>query len=117
MKRTVIVTDADRMVDYELDVEFDVLAASPARGPSYASGGEPAEPASMEINSVKCTAITTWLGDNAVSARPADDKEKSLETKMGDYCLSHYSEEIEREVWELLAREDDCGPDIDDIDD
>ena len=36
-----------------LDIQFTYTPGSPARGPSYSSGGEPADPAEVEIISAK----------------------------------------------------------------
>lgn len=39
-------------IEIAVEVEFTISRGRPARGPSYASGGEPAEPAEIEFISV-----------------------------------------------------------------
>lgn len=41
-------------VSYELEIHYTYHPYQPARGPSYASGGEPAEDAFVEIDRVEC---------------------------------------------------------------
>ena len=52
--------------DMELDIGYNISPGRPASGPSYYSGGEPAEPASIEVVSIKFSngeEIPDWLHD------------------------------------------------------
>lgn len=93
VKRTIEIYDDDRSIDYCLEVEFALLPVEPENGLLTKC---------IEINTAKCTLVTTWCGDCAVSALPANDERKSLESKIGDWCVEHYAEEIENELREIL---------------
>lgn len=53
---SIIIFETDEATDEELafDVKFSFLPGQPASGPSYSSGGEPAEGPEIEILSVTC---------------------------------------------------------------
>jgi acetamidase/formamidase len=59
-----------------LDIEFSFTPGCPATGPSYSSGGEPADPAEVEIISVKLV--------NADGVTLSDDQLKELADKWLD---------------------------------
>ena len=44
-------------VCYELDIFYTYHPYQPMRGPSYACGGEPAEPESVEIDRIECDQV------------------------------------------------------------
>lgn len=44
-------------LSYELEIHYTYHPYVPARGPSYASGGEPAEDAFVEIDRVECDQV------------------------------------------------------------
>ena len=121
MKRNITITNEDRKVDMDLEVDFDFCQEVKERGPSYASGGEPGEPAHVEVNTVRLVSCTTWFGDFGVTGTPED----SEPVKCGDWIATHtigkerkpvYMEDIENALSRVLADEDD-GPDCDDRDD
>ena len=39
--------------EFDVVIDFDFVPGSPERGPSYASGGEPADPPEVDITSVR----------------------------------------------------------------
>jgi hypothetical protein len=109
MLTTITITDADRGVDYTLAVACDFL---PGLAPRYGwrDGGEPGEAPAVEINRVRCVEMALWCGKYAVSALPGADVQKSLEAKIGAWCLEKYAAEIEQAVLEtVLARREAGG--------
>ncbi len=50
----------DGLPDADLRVHYVFHAYQPERGPSYASGGEPAEPASIEFDGVQIQVDGKW---------------------------------------------------------
>jgi len=86
------ITDEDRRVDYSLQVSVDALDAEPEVGLGQA----------IEVNTVRCTEVTTWLGDYAVSAFPGHDARESLEKKLGQWCLDRYADEITEAIQSQL---------------
>jgi|SRR5579863_10508919 len=106
MQVTITISDADRQVDYILAVSCDFLAGSASRA-GWLDGGDPDEAAAVEINRVRCLEMALWCGPYAVSAFPGSDPRESLETRIGDWCLDRFREEIETAVLETcLARRD-----------
>ena len=106
MQVTITISDADRQVDYILAVACDFLAGSPPRA-GWLDGGDPGEGAAVEINRVRCLGMAVWCGQYAVSALPGTDPRESLETRIGDWCLDQYPEEIETAVLETcLSRQE-----------
>ncbi|MGE5194925.1 MAG: hypothetical protein ACM3U2_20730 [Deltaproteobacteria bacterium] len=114
MNATITITDADRFVDYTLSVACDFLPGAPGRR-GWLDGGHPGEAPAVEINRVRCIEIALWCGKYAVSALPAADPGRSLESKIGAWCLEKYREEIEQAVLEtaLARREAIHGPEDD----
>lgn len=76
---------------YELDIRYTYHAYVPERGPSYASGGEPAEPAFVEIDRVECDQV-----NGPFEMTDAEEAE----------CLDWLLGEAEEE---LMARQDDAA--------
>jgi hypothetical protein len=106
MNATITISDADRFVDYTLAVACDFLPGAAPR-PGWLAGGHPGEAPAVEINSVRCVEIALWCGKYAVSALPAADEHRSLEARIGAWCLEKYPEEIEQAVLEsVLVRRD-----------
>src|SRR5579862_9456994 len=106
MQVTIMISDADRHVDYVLAVACDFLAGSAPRT-GWLDGGDPGEAPAVEISRVRCLEMALWCGQYAVSAVPGSDPRESLEQRIGDWCLDKYSEEIETAVLEAcLARHD-----------
>lgn len=87
----VTVEDNDRCVDFVLDVSFDCLPAEPDLGLGD----------NIEINSVRCIEVITWIGKRAVSSYPGREDEIGLEQKMGAHCLERYELEIREALTEL----------------
>lgn len=101
MQTDVIITDADRKLDFTLALEFTY------RGPTRRrfgrnDGGEPGESAVIEIDRARCLEIVVWCDQRGVSAVPGLAIEDRLESLIGAWCLAHYADEIERAVWEQL---------------
>lgn len=48
-------------VSYELEIHYTYHPYVPARGPSYASGGEPEEYAFVEIDRIECDQVNDML--------------------------------------------------------
>jgi hypothetical protein len=109
MQTTVTISDADRQVDYTLCVGCDFLAAAAPRW-GWRNGGEPGSGPAVEINQVRCLEVAVWCGPFAISALPATDARKSLEKRIGAWCLDNYANEIEQAVLEeiLVRLEVDC---------
>lgn len=84
-------TDPDRAVDFVLVVDWTRLPAEPETGLS----------ANVEVNSVRCVEVVTWIGKRAVSAYPGHDGFESLEIKLGAECLEKYREQIEASLLDL----------------
>jgi hypothetical protein len=93
MQQIVTICDSDRAVDFVLLVGFTCLPAEPETGL-----GE-----NVEINSVSCTEVVTWLGRRAVSAYPGREDEIGLERRMGEHCLEKYRDEITAALMELRS--------------
>ena len=52
-------------------IEYTVTPGSPARGPSYASGGEPAEGPEIEISEIEIEVLDTTKKPPVLSKEPA----------------------------------------------
>jgi hypothetical protein len=113
LNTTITITDVDRSVDYTLAVACDFLAGAPARR-GWLEGGHPGEAPAVEINSVRCLEVALWCGKYAVSAFPGADSRESLETKVGQWCLDRYPEEIQQAVLDLLVARRDAQHDLED---
>jgi len=101
MNATITISDADRCIDYTLAVACDFLqGAAPRRG--WRDGGDPGEAPAVEINRVRCVEISLWCGKYAVTALPAADARRSLETQIGAWCLEKYHAEIEQAVLDTV---------------
>src|SRR5258708_20808902 len=106
MHMTVTISDADRNVDYILDVSCDFLCGSAPRA-GWRDGGQPGAAPAVEISRVRCLEMALWCGQYAVSALPGGDPRQSLEQRIGEWCLDKYFAEIEAAVLEAcLARRD-----------
>ena len=101
MQTTITITDPDRRLDFRLDVACDYF---PPRSPRWGwrHGGEPGETARVEVSRVRCLEIVVWCGKWGVSAIPATEERRSLESRIGDWCLEHYPDEIERAVLDAV---------------
>src|SRR5262249_52322703 len=97
MNATITITDADRSVDYTLDVACDFLPGG-AGYSGWLDGGQPGEASAVEVNRVRCIEVAIWCGKHAVSALPAADPRQSLESTIGAWCFEKYREEIEAAV-------------------
>lgn len=89
MHATIDISDADRCVDYTLEVLFDFRPST--------SGDRvtPGEAVRVEVASVRCPEVTIWCGKHGVGAEAVSDaQEKSI----GSWCLEKYREEIESEL-------------------
>jgi hypothetical protein len=104
MQTNVTISDADRRVDYILQVGCDFLpGAAPRWG--WRNGGEPGTAPAVEINRVRCLEVVIWCGKCPVAAFPAAAGRESLESRIGAWCLDKYPEEIEQAVlYAILAR-------------
>lgn len=78
-------------VSYELEIHYTYHPYVPARGPSYASGGEPAEDAFVEIDRVECDQV-----NGPFELTDAEEKDAL------DWLLCEAQEE-------LIARADDAA--------
>jgi hypothetical protein len=94
-------------------ITFDIKRGVPAQGPSYASGGQPAEPA--EINYLDI-GIRVPENKNAIVIIPAPEWLASFIMGSDDvywYCgdASNWGESIENpnEEYECNSEWDDCG--------
>jgi hypothetical protein len=94
MQLTITISDADREVDYLLEVTCDFLTGLAPRW-GWRDGGDAGEAPAVEVSRVRCQEIAVWCGPYAVSAWPAGDCRRSLEQQIGQWCLEKYSEEIE----------------------
>src|SRR5689334_8089143 len=102
MNATITITDADRSVDYTLDVACDFLPGAPDYC-GWLDGGQPGEASAVEINRVRCIEMAVWCGKQAVSAMPGADPRQSLESKIGAWCLEKYRSDIEAAVLDALS--------------
>ena len=93
ISQQVTIKDADRGVDFVIDVTFDQL---PDDAPTGFLGGR-------EISCVQCVEIVTWVGKRAASAFPGQDADASLEDCMGEDLLEKYPDEIDAELDKLNA--------------
>ena len=65
---------------YKIELEFEVKmthAGAPATGPSYSSGGEPAEPPEFEIENI-CIAGDTEFIETLYKKYKAEKKDRNL---------------------------------------
>ena len=88
-KRIITITDADRRVDYELSVSYDRLPREPEVGL-----GE-----GIEVNGVRCLAVTTWCGDWGGYTEVALDRQIAV----GAWCGRTYKDEIEEALQKETA--------------
>ena len=58
---TITTTHQPDEEEMELRIHFTFIPGCPARGPSYASGGEPACPAEVEFDRVERQSGSAWL--------------------------------------------------------
>lgn len=87
----------------EFEFEFTVSPYVPEQGPSYASGGQPAEGGEVEVLSAVLTIETNWMGLEAITKTPAPDWLFQI--------LSSDEDIIDK--LRLYAAEQDDGPDPD----
>lgn len=95
------ITDADRMLDFTLAVDCSYREGTRSR-PGWRDGGEKGEAPAVEIERARCLDVVVWCGKTGVSAVPGLADDERLESRLGEWCLAHYAEEIERAVWEQL---------------
>ncbi len=93
MNHIVTIEDKDRGIDFVLSVDFTRLPAEANVGLGEA----------VEIDSVRCVEVVTWLGKRAVSAYPGREDEIGLERRMGEHCLEKYRSEITAALTELRS--------------
>ena len=112
MQITIMISDADRDVDYILAVACDFLSGSAPRS-GWLDGGEPGEAPAVEISCVRCLEMVLWCGKSAVSAQPAADPRESIELRIGKWCLEKFPDEIEAAVLAAILARRDAGADND----
>lgn len=76
--------------EVDVEVTYTYLAGRPARGPSYASGGEPADPPEIEFVSAKLTGAAL---DKALQDRLNDWAEAWVTGPGWDDAVSHAVDE------------------------
>lgn len=99
---TVTVSDADRNLDFVLDLKLTAWPEVAASLSPSGYGWSPPESAGMEIEECRCMEIVVWLNGYGVSAYPGHEKPESLELKFGELCLEKYGDEIEEKAWAEL---------------
>lgn len=113
MNHTLSITfaDPDRGIQYQATAYGLVWEGRPARGPSYSSGGEPAEPAGCEVEKIEIDCA-------AVDGKPSKSKwAMELKCDINDECYAGWCEEvledcrivIEREFMEAASEEEESN--------
>lgn len=94
MTLDITITDPDRKLDFSLAV--DCRYREPVRPRSgWQDGGEPGEPAVIEIDRALCLEIVVWCGDFGIAAMPGHASDGLTESQLGAWCLQQYADEIE----------------------
>ncbi|MSR59520.1 MAG: hypothetical protein EXS05_18070 [Planctomycetaceae bacterium] len=101
MRFDVTITDPDRKLDFTLALECSYRGYSRPRL-GWNDGGEPGEPAAIEIERARCLEIVVWCEKQGVAACPGLADDARLESQVGAWCLDHYAEEIEHAVQEQI---------------
>ena len=81
-------TDSDRGIDYQATAHGSAWHETPARGPSYSSGGEPGEPAGCEVERI---AIESMFVD---SKQCGSKVALELKPNIDDPCYLVWCDEI-----------------------
>ena len=97
MVQEVSVEDPDRRLEFHLRVRCRRRPAVPAC-PGWRDGGDPGEPAFVELLDVWCQGISVRCGSECIEADLVDER---LQRRLGAWCAA----ELESEIVEQLLEE------------
>ena len=89
----VTIHDADRQIDFTLEVAYTHQPPiRPRMG--WRDGGDPGAAELVEIDRVRCLDVTVWLGKLGLVARPVAQAAAGDAHRMGAWCLEVYEPDI-----------------------
>lgn len=101
MTLNITITDPDRKLDFSLAVDCRYRGPVHPRS-GWRDGGEPGEPAAIEIDRALCLEVVVWCGDCGIPGVPGLACDDLTESQLGAWCLRQYADEIDCAVHDQL---------------
>jgi hypothetical protein len=101
MQTQVTISDADRGLDFRLEVACDYF---PATRPHWGwrHGGEPGEAARVELQQVRCLEVVIQCGRVEIAANPRSGDSPAVARQVGEWCRTKYADEITQAVLDQI---------------
>jgi hypothetical protein len=103
MNLDVTISDPDRKLDFRLALQCTCRRGHRPRH-GWRDGGDPGEPAAIEIDRARCVEVVVRCGRGDVWEVPGRIPDRRTESKLGAWCLDKYADEVEQAVRDEVTR-------------